>query len=481
MATPKTISSADLPDSSVLNTLAVVRQTCIIAVAVVSTLILCAWSSPTLGILLPPGWALMKANTALCALLCVASLALGNPKFSSRTVLLSRLFAGLAVLLAAAVLYEYGGRRLLGIDTLLAPDILSRQPGMMSPHTSFCFLLLGVVLLFIHVRRQWISHIIDGLTLCLVFLLLVYISGYCFGAMHLFGTSMQNRISIQTLFCLSLLTVAVFPDRMKSGVFSVLFGAGIAGQTARLALPFMFVLPFLIALLRGIAVKTSLMQPEYATAFASSSSAMLYFCLLLMLSLRIAGLERNIHDLSVRDDLTSLYNRRGFYVLATHDLKFANRSGIPFSVLFFDVDNLKQINDSLGHEAGSRLLQEFALILISTMRATDIIGRLGGDEFVIAGSAPAAEIEQVIRRIDEAVSCVNAQHGRSFLVSYSLGYVTSAPARCESLDDLLERADKIMYQAKRDKRAARADSAGSSWNAVEAMAPYPAFPGVQRG
>jgi diguanylate cyclase (GGDEF)-like protein len=298
----------------------------------------------------------------------------------------------------------------------------------------------------------------------------VFTSGYCFGALHLFGKSMENRISPQTLFCFFLLTLVVFSDRVKFGLFSVMLGSGIAGKTARLAIPFTLTLPFVAASLRGLAVQNSLMQPEYATAFACSSSAMLFFCLILLLSLRISGLEQNIRDLSLRDELTGLYNRRGFYVLATHALKVANRSGDPFSVLFLDVDNLKQINDTLGHEAGSELLQEFAAILGSTIRGTDVVGRVGGDEFVIAGNAPVAEIELVVKRIEDATYRVNARHNRSYLVSYSSGHVSSDPDLSQSLDDLLGQADKIMYQAKRDKRASRANHAVYSWNASDAAA-----------
>jgi diguanylate cyclase (GGDEF)-like protein len=440
------------------------------AVAAFSIVLICAWLIPTTNHLLPVGWGIMRINTALCALLCAGNLALFDSKFSARVAFTRLSLALFVILLATGVLYECSSGRVLGIDTALAPDILSHYPGRMSAQTAFCFVLLGIILLCIHSRRRIISYIVDGLTLCLVFLILVFTSGYCFGALHLFGKSMENRISPQTLFCFFLLTLVVFSDRVKFGLFSVMLGSGIAGKTARLAIPFTLTLPFVAASLRGLAVQNSLMQPEYATAFACSSSAMLFFCLILLLSLRISGLEQNIRDLSLRDELTGLYNRRGFYVLATHALKVANRSGDPFSVLFLDVDNLKQINDTLGHEAGSELLQEFAAILGSTIRGTDVVGRVGGDEFVIAGNAPVAEIELVVKRIEDATYRVNARHDRSYLVSYSSGHVSSDPDLSQSLDDLLGQADKIMYQAKRDKRASRANHAVYSWNASDAAA-----------
>jgi diguanylate cyclase (GGDEF)-like protein len=460
----------DRPDPGVLETLGFVRKICLMAVAAFSIVLICAWLIPTTRDLLPVGWGIMRINTALCAFFCASNLALFDSKFFFRVALTRLSLALFVILLGTGVLYEYSSGRVLGIDTVLAPDILSRYPGRMSDQTAICFVLLGVILLCLHSRRRIISYIVDGLTLCLAFLILVFASGYCFGALHLFGKSMENRISPQTLFCLFLLTVVVFSGRVKFGLFSVMLDSGIAGKTARLAIPFTLTLPFVAASLRGLAVENSLMQPEYATAFACSSSAMLFFCLVLLLSLRISALEQNIRDLSLRDELTGLYNRRGFYVLAAHALKVANRSGDPFSVLFLDVDNLKQINDSLGHEAGSELLQEFAVILGSTIRGTDVVGRVGGDEFVIAGNASVADIELVVKRIEDATYLVNARHDRSYLVSYSSGHVCSDPELSESLDDLLGQADKIMYQAKRDKRVSRVNYAGYSWNTSDAAA-----------
>ncbi len=174
MAKPNITISLDHPDPRVLNTLDIVRHVCLIVVAVVSTILLCAWLNPTVAHLLPVGWGLMKANTALCALLCVGSLALSNPKFPSGITLISRSVAVFVILLATAVLYEYITGRNLGIDTLFSSDILSQHPGRMSPHTAACFVLLGIIVLCIHVRKHLLSHVVDGITLCLVFMILIF-------------------------------------------------------------------------------------------------------------------------------------------------------------------------------------------------------------------------------------------------------------------------------------------------------------------
>jgi diguanylate cyclase (GGDEF)-like protein len=99
----------------------------------------------------------------------------------------------------------------------------------------------------------------------------------------------------------------------------------------------------------------------------------------------IKGMENEIHDLSLRDELTGLYNLRGFKILAVQALRLAQRSNAPFSVLFIDLDDLKRINDFHGHGVGSAALNETGELIKTTFRETDVIGRVGGDEFAVAG------------------------------------------------------------------------------------------------
>jgi predicted signal transduction protein with EAL and GGDEF domain len=112
-------------------------------------------------------------------------------------------------------------------------------------------------------------------------------------------------------------------------------------------------LPFLLSILRPLLVKARVLFPGYATS-------LLAFLLILVLARRINGLEQEIKDLSLRDDLAQLSNRRGFYVLAEQARLLARRAEEPFSVLYLGVDNLKPTNDTRGSEAGSALLREMA-------------------------------------------------------------------------------------------------------------------------
>ena len=442
------------PDCSVLQTVTLVSNVCLIIVGLFASTYLAAWLIPSVGNHFPQGWKAMKANIALCDLLAAYSLAYCNPKFSARAHRIGRILAIVVASICLAVLYQYATGKQIGIDTLIVSDSLSGHPGRMSQQTAGTFLLLAVILLFIKARKSLLSHIIDGLTLCLGLAVLTFTFGYLYCALHLFSLTTENRMGSQTVIGVFLLTIVIFHYRAQYGAFSVLLSDGIAGKTARLAVPFTFCLPFLLTVLRILAVKFSFMHNEYASGMATAAVTVLILCLILTLSHRIQGLERNIRDLSLRDELTRLYNRRGFYVLAAQALRLAHRANAPFSVLFMDIDNLKEVNDALGHEAGSELLQEMSAILSATFRETDVVGRIGGDEFVVAGNASNAEIAFATSRLEAATARANARPDRPYAVSFSYGYVTTDDTHSQTLDDLLDRADKIMYQAKHDKHRA---------------------------
>ena len=455
MAKQSITLSPILPDSRVLQTLALISKLSLISVIVFACGYLSAWFIPGVGAHLREGWKAMKANIALCDLFAAFSLAYCNPKFSARAHRISRILAIVVAAICLAVLYQYATGKQIGIDTFLVSDSLSGHPGRMSQQTASTFLLLAVILIFVRARKSILAHIIDGLTLLLGVAVLTFTFGYLYCALHLFSLTAENRMGPQTVIGLFLLTIVTFNYRAQYGTFAVFLGDSIAGKTSRLAVPFTFSLPFLLAVFGIFSVKLSIMHNEYASGMATAIVSVLTFCLILILSHRIQGLELNIRDLSLRDELTQLYNRRGFYVLATQALRLAQRANAPFSVLFLDMDNLKEVNDALGHEAGSGLLQEMSTLLAANFRETDVVGRLGGDEFVVAGNASYSEIQLATRRLETATAEVNVRLDRPYPVSFSFGYVTTDGSNCQILDDLLSRADKIMYQAKRDKHEAK--------------------------
>jgi len=153
--------------------------------------------------------------------------------------------------------------------------------------------------------------------------------------------------------------------------------------------------------------------------------------------------------LSETDELTGLYNMRGFVVIANRLFAQAQRYQRSSSFLMVDSDNLKQVNDRLGHEAGNRLLQHVVKQVLGQLRSTDIAARYGGDEFVVMlPDTPARGAFEVAERIRNAVESTPFPAGTETVhCSVSIG-AASHPQDGRTLDALLARADRALYQAK---------------------------------
>jgi diguanylate cyclase (GGDEF)-like protein len=173
--------------------------------------------------------------------------------------------------------------------------------------------------------------------------------------------------------------------------------------------------------------------------------------------------EEMLRDLSLQDDLTGLYNRRGLLTLAEQRVREAERQRRGFDVVFADLDGLKRINDTLGHPEGDRAIRDAARLIRASFRDSDVVARLGGDEFAVlvssdasgAGDEPDAGVEAAAARLVEAVARHNATEDRPFELSISLGFSRYDPAAPRSIESLLEYADQQMYVQKRGKRIAR--------------------------
>jgi diguanylate cyclase (GGDEF)-like protein len=165
--------------------------------------------------------------------------------------------------------------------------------------------------------------------------------------------------------------------------------------------------------------------------------------------------EAEIRQLSLTDELTGLHNRRGFFWLANQQLKIAQRTQMFCCLLFLDLDGLKQINDSLGHEIGDRMIVDTAQLLKQTFRDTDIIARLGGDEFVIFIPVCSHQCtDESYPRLQANIDRFNQEHNYSYQLSISIGVTQSTLNENVSLEQLIEEADKLMYEHKRAKRLA---------------------------
>jgi diguanylate cyclase (GGDEF)-like protein len=160
-------------------------------------------------------------------------------------------------------------------------------------------------------------------------------------------------------------------------------------------------------------------------------------------------LQAELGNLALTDPLTGLYNRRGFEVLTDRQLKLGRRAGREMLLIFIDVDGLKQINDSLGHCEGDRVLQHGAQTLKKTFRDSDIISRLGGDEFaVLAIEAPGYTEARIRERLEKYLKMGNAKESR-YVLSLSLGVARFDRGASASISDLMAQADRAMYDEKR--------------------------------
>jgi diguanylate cyclase (GGDEF)-like protein/PAS domain S-box-containing protein len=163
-------------------------------------------------------------------------------------------------------------------------------------------------------------------------------------------------------------------------------------------------------------------------------------------------MEEELRKLSLTNDLTNLYNRRGFMTLAKQQISVANRLNRELLLISADLDDLKVINDTYGHQEGDRALIDVAVILKNTFRSSDIIARIGGDEFVaLQMKNPDNNLTVTSERLQNAVDRHNFEAERPYTLAISIGTEIYNPEQPKSLDQLLANADKKMYEQKKTK------------------------------
>ncbi|HEX8393610.1 MAG TPA: GGDEF domain-containing protein, partial [Longimicrobium sp.] len=168
-----------------------------------------------------------------------------------------------------------------------------------------------------------------------------------------------------------------------------------------------------------------------------------------------ASREEVLRAMSLRDELTGLYNRRGLVALAEQKIEESTRLGIRFDVLFIDLDRLKQINDTFGHAQGDQALRDAAALLRATFRKSDVLARLGGDEFAVlligrnATGMTDEGVRKAVARLYAAVQRQPAGVRRPYTLSMSVGASHFDPGSPTTLEALLQGADEEMYANKR--------------------------------
>lgn len=159
--------------------------------------------------------------------------------------------------------------------------------------------------------------------------------------------------------------------------------------------------------------------------------------------------EEQLRQLAMTDDLTGLFNRRGFLANGSRTLHDAVRHGRSAAVFYVDIDGLKGINDQHGHDAGSSLIKAAAEALKNSFRAADVLARIGGDEFVALVIVPPDDITTITNRLMWHLDKFNTGASLPYELALSIGVAHFDPQRSDSLESLISDADAAMYRHKR--------------------------------
>ncbi len=163
-------------------------------------------------------------------------------------------------------------------------------------------------------------------------------------------------------------------------------------------------------------------------------------------------------QLATLDSLTMISNRRGFLTLVDHSLKICRRKALPSSLLLFDLNKFKEINDTYGHHEGDIALVSFAQIMLDSFRDCDVIARLGGDEFVVLLiDSDEERIGVVLDRFEAATANANKTSNKPYDIAYSVGVAHFAHDTDNPIEEMIQAADAAMFKDKRSRGTVNGD------------------------
>jgi len=159
-------------------------------------------------------------------------------------------------------------------------------------------------------------------------------------------------------------------------------------------------------------------------------------------------------QLATLDELTMISNRRGFMTLVDHSLKVCRRNKLPISIVLFDLNKFKTINDTYGHHEGDFALVSFAQIMLESFRDCDVIARLGGDEFVVMLlDSDEHRIGTVLERFRIAAESANKKFDKPYQIEYSVGVAHFQHDTDEPIEKMIQAADSAMFENKKEQGA----------------------------
>jgi diguanylate cyclase (GGDEF)-like protein len=441
-----------------------------------------------------PGLVTMKANTAcLLAALAVGLYLRSSPSATPLPQRTGRVLGIAVIAVACATVAQDILGINLGIDQFLfsedSPYPPTASPGRMAPITALSFILLGLSLVLLDASTrssQWCA-------LLALMLATLALAGYGLGVRALYQVMSFASMAVHTAVAFGVLGLGLMAARPDQGFVKIISSDTSGGFIARLLLPLIPLLLFVIGWLRlqgelrgyydtrfGLALMVTVnslvmivlvwriarvlydldLQRRQAQEQAAAANAGLERAVKertadletanLKLKTEIAERERaqeEVQRLSLTDELTGLHNRRGFFLLAEQELKLARRTNSTRYLFFADVDGLKHTNDAGGHKAGDALLILTATVLRMSLRDVDLVARLGGDEFVALAAADT-NCDVILERLQQAVEQINREVASPYPLSLSVGAVHCLPGEETTLGELLAKADALMYAKK---------------------------------
>jgi len=443
------------------------NASCIVAFAL-GCLVLCGWmfhiESLKSGLL---NSGPIEVNTSLGLLFLGMSLWLLLPDPPRRAHRYwGLLFGFLVACLGTLTVIEYVFGLNLRIDQLLlgqdAGAVATNHPGRMSPSTAATFFALGLALLLLDEETGPGRRPAQVLTSWGVFAAIMTLSGYINGASAKYRIFSFTPVAVYTALVLAMMSIAILFARPRVGIAGDLTGRFLGSAMARRFLPAIIIVPIFAAWLR--------MRVQAAGFFGiqlglSLNVAVNVLTLSLLMWLNARQLNRAeeslekvreakdlLYDASLKDELTGLYNRRGFLTFAEEQIKLACSGRRELLVIFADVDGLKAINDGHGHSEGDRALKTVAEVLLAVFRDTDVVARLGGDEFaVLALDCSLTGLVRINAHFEKMLRVVNDRDS-PWKLSISVGTVHVDSRHQLSISELLSKADAMMYEQKREKR-----------------------------
>jgi diguanylate cyclase (GGDEF)-like protein len=448
-------------DPKLLHRVFFIDHFCLIAAGIIALINLVPDIITPLAKAPPTSWLDMSIPSVAMTLCAVFSLYFSEATQSDLARRLGTILGTLTTIIAVAsfLVTATGSESTLGrIFTRSQMDF--RQGSL--EFTSGAFFLVGIAILFASSSGPRAGRVADGIALILSFLALALVSELLFRLAGMPSSSAARPMSIPTLWCIAILALVVAFRRTEGRFLSVLWGYGTGSRIARILAPIPLLLPVLREIARARLLRAARIPATYAAALLTSAAAILGLILLFVLARMINRMQEKVQDSTLRDELTGLLNARGFYLLAEQAFRHSRRTQEPFCALFVDMDNLKTINDKLGHSMGSVSLVETAKLLTANFRDTDVIGRVGGDEFIVAGQFNNQEIAAAVERLRDAVARKNDVLGQQFSISLSLGHAVAEDFARETLHSLVGKADEAMYAEKRSKKEMQAVNAAQN-------------------